>query len=132
MALVLTREAELRMLRGLLGQPLALRLFANDVTPTATGPALEEVALGAGGYRPLRVEPSEWTAEAGAADMGARSEEHVFVFTGDVPQVCGYYLTPADEPGVVLMAERLDGPPLRPRAEDSLSVSVRCGLAEAQ
>lgn len=131
MALTLTVEAELRLLRGLLGQPLTVRLFGNDVRPTRAGGSLVEVS--GGGYAPRRVGVTAWRMDTEDGDMGAISETQTFGFTGEGPTVYGYYVTPDDDASLVLMAERLDlgdvPLPLRPRANDSLEITIRCGVS---
>lgn len=92
-------------------QDLVLRLYVNDHTPEDADVAESYVEASGSGYEPIKLSGANWSAPT---QQGAHSEieyaEQVFVFSGGIGRVFGYYMA-RETNGLLALAERFtDGP----------------------
>jgi hypothetical protein len=90
-------------------EPLTLRLFTSNTTPSETDTAATYTEASGNGYAAIPLTGASWTVTAGAP-TSATNAQQTFTFTGALGNVYGYYLTRTTT-GDIAYAERFsDGP----------------------
>lgn len=120
MALILMEPADRAALEAMVGrgqpEPLVLRLFTNDFTPSELDTAEMYRECAAPGYAPASLDPDSW--EYHQHPPGVACSPRVFQ-TQESATIYGYYLT--TDGGVLAMAQRADeGPITLERPTDEL------------
>ena len=111
------------MLNAERAENLVLRLYANDVLPSAE--SVVEDFLEANGYTPQLLTGSDWAIEDGIATAGPRA----FAFRAFRGTVHGYYVTQVLEGGLMWSERFSDGPYTIQNDGDSITVSPSISLA---
>jgi len=112
MALIIPNIGKQKMLQYVLGadttvEDIVLRLYTNDVTPTANSIHGDFTALAsASGYAPITLTATSWTIVSGTATY----PQQTFTFTAGVGNVYGYYVSTATS-NELLLVERFDNGP---------------------
>lgn len=90
-------------------QDLVLRLYTNNITPAETDTAVTYTEAAANGYAAVQLAGANWTITEGAPSL-ADYPQQIFIFTGALGNVYGYFLTRLTS-GRIAWAERFtDGP----------------------
>lgn len=109
MAGVIPNSAKVRQLRDLLKTPMTLRLYVNDRDPGPEDEASGYMEASGSGYSPEALVPERWTFPD-ASRSRAVYPEVKFVFSDEIGEVFGYYVT-REQAGELEWAERFsDGP----------------------
>lgn len=115
MALVITDSAATEMARYYVNasqpQNLVLRLFVNNVTPTADSKASDFVEARSGGYSPITLSGDQWTVAPGTP-IEASFPQQAFTCNGSgIVQSCYGYFVTREQSGQVAHAERFPNAP---------------------
>ena len=109
-----------KILSLLIQQPLTLRLFRNEISPAGDETPLDFDEVTGGGYKAVPLITAAWVIEGNLA----KYPPVTFVFTGQVGQVNGYYVTLGSDE--VLFAESFgDTAPFIRTAGDEIEVTPR-------
>lgn len=73
---------------------LVLRLFTNNITPTAATVAADLTEASGNGYSGISITPGNWSIAEGDPTV-ASYPDTTFTFTGALGNVYGYYITGA-------------------------------------
>lgn len=105
---------------------LALKLFANDVTPSSSTINGDFVYVTSqNGYAPITLTPSLWVVTSGTASY----PEQTWTLTGPIGNVYGYVVV-STTTNTVLMAERfLSAPYNVSTADDTIRVTININLS---
>ena len=115
------------MLTSFLGsEDQILKLYTNDVTPTASTTVSQFTEASGNGYASITLNASSnWSVAAGVATTTPQT----WNFTGALGSVYGYYLVGATS-GSLLAAEKFDNGPYTVSVNgDSITVSITISLA---
>lgn len=108
MSLVVPNTIEVEVLQFIFIPTMTIRIYGNDLTPTATSQASNFTEIAGGGYLNKLLLNPEWTFEAGDPSRAVYSATQVWTFTGaiDTPgTIYGYYVT-RNTDGKLVYAER--------------------------
>ena len=127
MAIQLSTTGIDTMLSSFLGsEDQILKLYSNDVDPTASTTVSQFTEVAGGGYAEKTLNAvSNWSVAAGVATTTPQTWE----FTGAAGDVYGYYLVGAST-GNLLAAEKFDNGPYTVAVDgDKITVSITLSLA---
>lgn len=131
MALVIPNAGKTLALQYILNkttstESLVLKLYRNDVTPSASTTNSDFSYLSSGnGYAPITLTPAQWSITGGAASYPQQS----WTFTGPVGNVYGYAVVTATS-NTVLMAERFLSAPYNVQSnDDAIRVTINITLS---
>jgi hypothetical protein len=123
-----TKEGHMENLKLILSKNLVLRLFENDIKPDYYSTVSDFKEVNGGGYTPKVLNASKWKFGFVEDIPAAAYPEQLFVFTGPIGLIYGFYLTDGNGK-VVRMAERFaDGPYEVLRMKDNITVVARVRL----
>lgn len=131
MALVVTNQAELSMLKTILNvqssQDLVIRLYSNDHDPHVDDTLDKYQEVSGGDYKPKLMNPQYWKFTEGDPSE-AEYKVVSWEFTGNVGPIYGYFVTGRDT-GELLWAEKFtSGPFSIDRAGDQIRVVPKITL----
>lgn len=111
-------------LTDILSGDLTLRLYSNNIIPSATDTAATYTVVSGGGYANITLDDGDWTI---AAEVASQAQKQ-FDFTGPTnapTTIYGYYVINADN--VLMWAERFDNAvvPFIPTTGSSIKVTPR-------
>ena len=127
MAIRLSSTGINNMLTSFLGsEDQILKLYTNDVTPTASTTVSQFTEASGNGYASITLNASSnWSVAPGAATTTPQT----WNFTGALGSVYGYYLVGATS-GSLLAAEKFDnGPYTVAVSGDKITVNITISLA---
>ena len=130
MSLIITNAGKVQAVSYLIGkdttvQNLKLKLFSNNVTPTASTVSSDLVEVTGGGYASVNLTGSSWII----SETTASYPQQTWNFTAAVGNVYGYYVTTADD-STVIFAERFsDGPYVVAASGDIIRVTLSITMA---
>jgi len=131
MALVIPNAGKQLALQYILNQtpstePLVLKLYRNDVTPSAATINADLVYLDSGnGYAPITLTNTQWDIDNGAASY----PQQTWTFTGPVGNVYGYAVVTSTS-NTVIMAERFLSAPYNVQSnDDTIRVTINITLS---
>jgi len=131
MALVIPNAGKTLALQYILNkttttESLVLKLYRNDVTPSASTTNSDFSYLSSGnGYAPITLTPSQWSVTSGSASYPQQS----WTFTGPVGNVYGYAVVTSTT-NTVLMAERFLSAPYNVQSnDDAIRVTINITLS---
>lgn len=131
MALVVPSPSEVYMLQYILNvanpQDLVIRLYSNNVIPDESSTLATFIEVAGGGYTSSNLAPGSWSIIAGNPSQ-AEHTEIVWVFTGAVGPVYGYYVTRSGT-GELMWAERFTNGPFNINTNgDEIRITPRLTL----
>ncbi len=108
MTLVVPNDAELAILTYILTGNHTLRLFSNNIVPSATDTIASYTEVVGGGYAAKALTFAHWVLTAGGPSVAQYDTQQVFTFTGPTNApgtIYGYHIT-RDSDGKLMWAER--------------------------
>jgi len=108
MSLVVPNDAEVAVLTYILTPNLSLRLFSNNIVPSATDTVANYTEVAGGGYAAKALTFAHWVLTPGGPSVGQYDTQQVWTFTGPTNApgtIYGYYIT-RDLDGKLMWAER--------------------------
>lgn len=130
MSLIITNAGKVQAVSYLIGkdttvQNLKLKLYSNNVTPTADTIASDLVEVTGGGYSSVSLSGSSWVI----SETTASYAQQTWNFTGAVGNVYGYYVTTADDSTVIFSERFSDGPYVVAASGDIIRVTLSITMA---
>ncbi len=131
MALVVPNAAEQIILQYILNidlpEGLVIHLYSNNIVPLEVDTVTSYVEVVGGGYSSISLVAGNWTIIAGTP-TSAEHTEVVFLFTGAVGNVFGYFVTRVTG-GELLWAERFSNGPFNIQTSgDEIRITPRLTL----
>ena len=117
---------------GALDEPLILRLYSNDRTPSTTDDVTDYTEVVGGGYLEVALSGALFTVTAADPSVAVYDDFITFTFTGvtDSPGVVyGAYIV--DQNDILVAAHRFVSPPYTPIAASLIKFKPRITLASA-
>lgn len=113
MSLLLYKTGERELLKGLIINPLILRLFTNSVLPLKSSDSSFFDEVQGSGYLPKVLTTLGWTFFEEGNKIGVKYSEQIFLFSDSMDKgIYGYYVTKKIESkDIVMWAERFNEPP---------------------
>lgn len=130
MSLKITSAGAERNLKYMVGaitstEPLFLKLYANNVTPSALTELNDLVEVSGGSYSKKVLSPSDWDVSGNVATCTSQ----LFTFTAAVGNIYGYYLVGQTTGSLIAVEKFTSGPFNIVNSGDNITVTATISVA---